>query len=99
MLKSAFVSFIKEKFRKRGFSSVGLRCSRFICPVIDSTPLITEAAPLAICMLSSHCPGTYDRPKGAESPLITGRFSSSIWVYVPLRPSSLICLAPVTASE
>ena len=37
-----------------GFSSVGLRCSILICPVIHSTPLITDDEPLAICMLSSH---------------------------------------------
>src|SRR5574344_1956511 len=50
-------------------------------------------------MLSSHCPGIYDRPNGEARPLITGLFSSSIWVYVPERPSSLICFAPVMASE
>ena len=43
-------------------------------------PFITEEEPFAIWMLSSHWPGTYESPKGAESPRITGRVSSSIWV-------------------
>ena len=51
------VSLIPVILRKKGFSSVGLRCSRLIWPVTDSIPLTTDAAPLAIWMLSSHCPG------------------------------------------
>ena len=98
-LRSILVSLITAALMKRGFSSVGLRCSILIWPVMHSTPLITEDEPLAIWMLSSHCPGTYDSPNGAERPRITGRVSSSIWVYTPDRPSRRIWRAPVTASE
>ena len=57
ILRSVLESFITEPFTKSGFSSVGFLCSRLICPVMDSTPLITDGDPLAIWMLSSQEPG------------------------------------------
>ena len=58
-----------------------------------------ELLPLLTCKLFIQLPGTYPRPYGRAAPRKFGRFSVSIWTYVPLSPSSLTCLAPVVASE
>ena len=59
---------------------------------------MTDDVPLLICTASIHGPGIYSMPKFCANPRTAGVFSVSSWTYVPLKPSSLICLAPVAAS-